>query len=380
MMPILGLYIHVPFCNSKCDYCAFTSVTRWDKTTEEAFVARVLNDLDSYAGQLDQVTTAYIGGGTPSALRSESLARLLAAVRTTATNVREITLEANPQSASYEIISVAVAGGVTRLSLGVQSFDSRVLSTIGRRKTTPDRISEIRSGWSRDLSVDLIIDTPDVHEGDTLSSVGRALGLSLDHLSLYSLSVEPGTPLSGRISQDRDLALSQAEDETILQRLAEAGLARYELSNFARPGCECEHNRNYWTQRGYLGVGPSAVSTLYGENGALRITQPESIEAYVRGDPTDATYEHLDRGDLLVEHIMMGLRTREGINYRSMERRYGCHLGALAPREVARYIEQGMLVERPDGVAGTTRGWRYLDAVLRSLIGEVCANLDTLQV
>ncbi|MFP4550135.1 MAG: radical SAM family heme chaperone HemW [Spirochaetales bacterium] len=371
--------MHIPFCRSKCGYCSFTSETSWDVERERRLIARLRGELSEHADQLGQASTAYIGGGTPSVLSHVSIAALLSGITTTSPHIREITLEANPESVTPELLAAAHAGGVTRLSVGVQSFSKNVLRAIGRKATAAHRLEAIRTRWPRALSADLIIDTPGALPGDTIATVRRAVDLGVDHLSVYSLSVEPGTALASRASND-EYVLAEAEEDAILELLAVAGFERYEVSNFARPGFECDHNVGYWRQRGYHGFGPSAVGTLYTGDEALRITKTERVDTYLSGDQTAATYERLDQFDLTVEHVMLGLRTREGVVSETMRSRYGWDLQHLAPVALAMLLEQRLLTRSRGGFAATARGWRFLDGVLRQLICEIRVNLDTLQV
>ncbi len=265
------VYIHIPFCRSKCSYCDFASVAEADEQLVAATAEAILNDIRRWGASAlpGMVETVYLGGGTPTHV-ADSAVRVL---RQVARHFRvregaEITVEANPESLSASVAEELRGAGATRLSLGVQSFDDRVLRLLGRPHDAAEatRAADIAARSGMDLSIDLMCGVP----GQTMSSwqdtLDRALRTGATHVSVYPLSLEEGTPLAVAV----DSGLVDASDPDVaadMMVLAEdvltaAGLARYEVANYARPGFESRHNTAYWTGRQYLGIGPAAHGML----------------------------------------------------------------------------------------------------------------------
>jgi oxygen-independent coproporphyrinogen-3 oxidase len=375
----VSLYLHVPFCAGKCAYCDFCSLPVTDERWHEAFVDGVLRETRHWRTHaLDDVPTLYVGGGTPTVL-GERLLTLLDGLRPVLglRDDAEVTVEANPDSLTPEIVRKLAERGVTRVSLGVQSFDDAVLRTLGRRHdaASAQRAASILAGSGLRFSLDLMCAIPGQTEESWRDTLERAIATGAGHVSAYPLSVEEGTPLYVRVRRgelsapDPDMAADMmltAEDV-----LGEAGLARYEVASYARPGEESRHNLRYWTGGAYLGVGPSAASMLpaeefarvaEGERWELRETPPHDaararftrsadVETYVY-EPVagPASIEYLTAEETAREDVMLGLRLTAGVLAERVE--------AARLSVVLESLAADSLVELADGLWRTTRrGW-----------------------
>ena len=368
-MTARGLYLHVPFCTRKCDYCAFHSRTDWTRASMGSIVEALLHDIDAIAGHLPSVDTLYIGGGTPSTLDPHDLTSLIQAVRLR-TDLCEITVEANPETVTAEHLAAFGEVGVSRLSLGVQTLEAEAARGLGRRLTTEGELETIRKGWPGYLSVDLIHGAP----GQTRSGFDRGIDslvdLGVEHMSVYGLGVEADTPLAARVDAGETVVPDvDLEWESIVQRIEAHGLSRYEVSSFARPGSECVHNLNCWRGEHYIGLGPSAVSTLAIGSDVVRVTQPTDHAAYLaRRGVFDCDQERLSPSQLRTESLMLGLRTSEGVMIGpivdSLDRSDSEAFYAALERE----RRAGLLRVDSSTVRATSRGLDMLDRVIAGLI------------
>ena len=312
---LLGLYVHIPFCSGRCSYCDFTS-----SAGREALVPRYLGALTAEA-KLCRLPrspeTLYIGGGTPSQLRVEQIEELFAGLRQAFPDSRfgEVTFEANPESVDAEKLGVLRRAGVTRLSLGWQALDDQLLKSMGRRHAVADCLRAYRLAREArfdSVSVDIICGLPGQTRSKFLSGLGRVLELAPDHLSLYGLEIHEGTLLSRQgFVPDEDLSRDMLEDA--IDCITAAGLAHYEISNFARPGHESKHNLNYWDGGEYLGLGCAAASHL----GGLRTCNTSDLDEYFRlveaGVWPWAESERIEGKDKLGERAFLGLRRIAGL-------------------------------------------------------------------
>ncbi|TVQ27009.1 MAG: coproporphyrinogen III oxidase family protein [Spirochaetaceae bacterium] len=373
-----GIYVHVPFCTSRCDYCAFHSSVNWTVDAQRTIVRRIIVDL--HAIDPPRVpTTVYVGGGTPTALDPPLLDELLATLAARFAPV-EFTLEANPESATDERLSIAAHHGVDRLSVGVQSLDPDTLRRIGRRGADVARIEAIRRRWPSTLSADLITGVPGVRPGSSRTDVDRLAAIGIDHVSVYGLSIEPETPLATRTRRgDAQAAEGWVE---LVDTIVSHGYRRYEVSNFSR-GAPCLHNVGYWRQCDYIGVGPSAVSTIRvdppdGSIAAIRIEQSIDHARWLSQPGwTNAATERLSMRDLMLEHLMLALRQVDGVSFARFTTRYGHDLRALAADEIDRLRDESLVVADRTTLRATRRGLDLLDPVLVRLFAAVCRNLDT---
>ena len=364
------LYVHVPFCARRCSYCDFSIAIRRNVPVAE-YVNAVATELAhrNAAAECAPLSTLYFGGGTPSRLGADGVAALLHTVReqVSLASDAEVTLEANPEDVTAEAVAAWRASGVNRLSIGIQSFDDRVLRWMHRvhdASSAERAVAIARDGGLEHFSLDLIFAVPDSLERDWSRDVDLMLALDPDHLSLYGLTVEPHTPL-GRWHARGDVQ-ETTEDRYEIEfmdahnRLADVGFEHYEVSNFAKPGHRARHNSAYWTGAPYLGVGPSA----HGFDGAVRRWNVAAYAAWLslltRGADPVAGAETLTAENRVSEQVYLGLRTRDGL--------------AVTPAEhihVQPWLEAGWVewTERDAEltVRCTPLGWLRLDALAADL-------------
>jgi oxygen-independent coproporphyrinogen-3 oxidase len=370
-----GLYIHWPFCRSKCPYCDFNSHVR-DSIDEGRWRCALLAELDHFAQETGgrTLTSIFFGGGTPSLMSPATTAKLLdraASLWRFAPEI-EVTLEANPTSVEADRFRDFRSAGVNRVSLGVQSLDDEALRFLGRRHDASEALAAIelaRKNFPR-WSFDLIYARPGQDEAAWEAELRRALPLVGDHLSVYQLTIEPGTAFETAhrrgdfVLPDEDRAATLFE---LTQSVLEAdGLPAYEISNHARPGGECRHNLVYWRYEDYVGAGPGAHGrlTVGSEKFATRqLRAPETwlaaVEAHGHG-----TQERLPltTEQQLEEQLMMGMRLAEGVNRRKLS-------GPLDAMRIARLAEGGFVVADEERLAATAAGRQRLNAVLGALVG-----------
>ena len=318
---------------------------------------------------LCSVRRVYLGGGTPSVLRLDLLHQILRSARRICPDtVEEFTVEANPESVSGAFLTVLEQHRVTRLSLGVQSFNQSVQHTLDRTPVDERRVRAIRSRWSGDLSIDLLIDAPGATAADSSHVAGVAAALGAEHVSAYVLTPEPGTPLHRSLEAGRWLPDTDALEQCAVI-LAQAGFLRYEASNFALPGHECRHNQTYWNAESYLGIGPSAVSTLYGPH-AVRLTQPtRAADFQALARPLDTgEVEALDRQELLLEYLFLRLRTAEGIVRSDFQDRFDRDPVEQFARQIERLVTDGMLVVDEYSVRVPGAKLSFVDGAIRGLL------------
>lgn len=364
------LYLHVPFCARRCSYCDFAIAVR-KHVPWRAFADSVDAELRlrGAAQSCDVLTTLYLGGGTPSRLGAEGIERLFATLHQ---HIRldaqaEVTLEANPEDVSAEAVAAWRRAGVNRVSLGVQSFNDRVLSWMHRvhdAGAALRAVETLRAGGIDALSLDLIFAAPDMLERDWSDDITRLLALAPDHISLYGLTIEPHTPLGRwRARGEVEEAPEEVYENQFLEsneRLRAAGFEHYEVSNFARPGRRARHNSAYWQNVPYLGIGPSA----HGFDGSERRWNQAALASWESAlsagvDPVDGA-ETLTSQNREAEMVYLGLRTIDGLELREGEE-----------ARVATWRRQGW-IESVDETAGsrircTASGWLRLDALAADL-------------
>lgn len=364
-----GLYVHVPFCTSKCRYCGFYSQPPAGRDVDR-LVSALLTEVRQYR-TVEAVRTIYVGGGSPTSLPVHQLARLIEAITSLWPATEEFTVECNPGQAGVEMLSMLARGGVTRLSFGAQSFHAAELELLGRRHRVDDvrrSIEQAQDLGFTNVGIDLIFAIP----GSTLQSwedcLQAAIALGVQHISAYSLSFEPGTLLEearrlghiAPVDEDTDRAMY----ELAIDCLASAGFVQYEVSNFARGGFECRHNQGYWENRPYIGIGPSAASYWQGE----RTANVADIDAYIqrveagcspveeRSRPSDA--------DRICETAVLNLRTRQGVDLAEFRRRTGADFREVFQTPLRRHEHAGLLEVTADHVRLARKALGVADSVL----------------
>lgn len=382
-----ALYLHIPFCRQRCRYCDFaTSACRHDDPRLDAYAAgleRLVREAQAL-GALEYISTAYIGGGTPTMLAPRRLSELLA-LSCARGPVSEISFEANPESLSDELLDSVCATGATRVSIGVQSFNDNELRALGRIHTAQQAQDRVRAAVAHGLrtSIDLMCGIPYQTTSSWEQSLKIGLSLGIEHVSCYPLIIEPGTPLenmceSGTIEWPSDD--TEARDmETAERILSAAEFARYEVASYAQPGAACRHNIAYWTGAEYLGLGTSAASMLGRSSyeqlctaiptlpnpdettSRLRLTMTSSADEVAHTQCLAATsfeVEQLTEREELAEDLMLAARMSAGIPARLLMRArplVGTH---NLDTTISQLQTHGFLYQKPDGgVAPTHQGW-----------------------
>jgi oxygen-independent coproporphyrinogen-3 oxidase len=381
----LGLYISIPFCRSKCTYCNFASGV-YPASVHESYVDRLISDLAAaraWAERMNaelprRVDTIYLGGGTPSLLAPELLSRLFAAVREEfdlEPDV-EITVECAPGQLADETLNALVAAGVNRVSLGVQSFIDREVKSCGRLHSCAVALAEIerlRAAGIHNLNVDLIAGLPGQSFASWEESLAVLAGAGVPHASVYMLEVDEDSRLGREVlgggaryhaelvPTDDDLAQMYS---VAIEKLSQAGLEQYEISNFCRPGMESRHNQRYWQRRPYLGLGLDASSMLHEASPAeecidagrvLRSTTSDDLKAYLASAPL-VEESWLSLAQQHEEAWFLGLRLNAGVNVAAVEREFGRAMVAPALKVAERLAEAGLLVFDGQTVRLTPRG------------------------
>jgi putative oxygen-independent coproporphyrinogen III oxidase len=374
-----GVYVHWPFCLSKCPYCDFNSHVRHAPVDEERFARAFAREIETTAARVPgrQVSSIFLGGGTPSLMRPQTVGAILDAIGQhwgVASDV-EVTLEANPTSVEATRFAGYRAAGVNRVSLGVQALDDASLKLLGRLHTAREALDAVaiaRKAFGR-YSFDLIYARPDQTPAMWTDELNRAIAEAAEHLSLYQLTIEEGTPFfalhaAGKL-RTPDESLARTLYDVTQEVCAAHGLPAYEISNHARPGAECRHNLVYWRGEEYAGVGPGAHGRLdiAGIRHAISTEKrPEAwlmrVEASGHGVVTDDRLNSEERAD---EFLLMGLRLAEGID----PKRYADLSGrSLDPRRIAVLREEGAITVDDNGRLRVTQtGFPVLDAVVADL-------------
>jgi putative oxygen-independent coproporphyrinogen III oxidase len=332
----LGAYVHVPFCRSRCDYCAFATWTDRNELMGEYLTAARREIGRAFGSERRRVETVFVGGGTPSFVPAEQLVAALAEIPIT--DGAEVTVECNPDDVTVELLETYAAGGVTRISLGVQSMVPRILDLLGRRHDPANvvgAVDAIRSVGFQSFNLDLIYGTASERLDEWRTTLTRALELDPPHISAYGLTVEPGTPLADDPARYPDDDEQAAEYELADELLGAAGLVNYEVSNWAATGHECRHNLLYWRQHDYLGFGCAAHSHVAGRRWWNVRTPERYIAAVAAGGPTEAAGETLDADTRRIEALQLALRTTAGVPADALD---GDELGDLVERRADRWV------------------------------------------
>ena len=391
-----SLYLHVPFCVSKCPYCDFNSHVGLEGLFE-SYSRALVSEIRLWGRELGapRLDTVFIGGGTPSRVPAEQIRAALDAVRESFVLApdAEVTLEANPRSAESDKMEAWLAAGVNRLSLGFQSLDSGALGFLERAHTADEAVDvfgRARTAGFGNVSCDLIFAIPGLTTSRWEEVLAAVLQLGPDHVSAYELTPEVGTRLGADVASGRTL---MPDDEVKLDQyaaaemlLAAAGLARYEVSNWARPGRECRHNMAYWSGVPYAAAGAGAHAFLFAQSAPswLRETRTEGAitvrqwnvsnpAAYIgavrdRGH-AQAGHEWLDRHTTIGDLMMMGLRMRSGVDLGAASRRFGSDIGGALATKVDELAGAGLLHRDGDIVAATEGGMLVLNRVVAEFVG-----------
>jgi oxygen-independent coproporphyrinogen-3 oxidase len=365
------LYIHIPFCRRKCPYCAFFSQEYSGEELNDytellcAEMSLVGNKTTTRPG-LDSI---YFGGGTPSLLDSRHVARLIEKADHTfgLADHAEITLEANPGTVDYSRLADFRSAGVNRLSLGVQSFDDRMLETLGRIHTAQEAqeaFAAARRANFSNIGIDLINSLPGQTREMWRTDLDQALLLAPEHISVYGLTIEEDTRFAARYAENDPLLpdedLSAEMFETADDLLVPRGYEHYEIANYARPGFRSRHNSGYWYRDGYLGLGAGAHSYLHTPDYGIRFSNAANLEEYskslLKGELPRTDIMQLSRADAMAEHMFLGLRMSDGVTSERFESRFGQALKEVFGQELENLQFQRLLSTDSAAVRLTRRG------------------------
>ncbi|AZR73177.1 hypothetical protein BBF96_07130 [Anoxybacter fermentans] len=365
-MESCGLYIHIPFCLRKCNYCDFISF-EYKKELAEEFLLALFSELSLLSQEYDQtiLETIYLGGGTPTCLSGEELARIIEGVKEhfPVKEGAEITCEMNPATGVEKDLKIMREAGINRISIGVQAFDDRILQYLGRVHNLSEALKTyytVREVGFDNINLDLIFAIPGQTRKDWQDSLEIALKLNPEHLSLYNLKIEENTPfyydyLNGKLKPvDEDTEYWMYQDA--INTLKNAGFEHYEISNFARPGYASRHNLGYWHYKPYLGVGPGA----HGFFGSLRYQNTDDLEEYIscltRNKLPRQEELHLTCKDQMEEFVIMGLRVLEGVSLDEFRKRFGESLLEIYGTQIKKLIKLGLLNLKGNYLALTEKG------------------------
>ncbi|MCC6443709.1 MAG: radical SAM family heme chaperone HemW [Armatimonadetes bacterium] len=368
-----GLYVHIPFCPQKCFYCDFNSYVL-DRGIVENYLRALEREIDVWgkrAGRL-RAQTVFFGGGTPTTLPAGDIASLLDRLRLwfDIEADAEITVEANPGTADGEMFAGLKAAGVTRLSMGIQSFDDRFLKDLGRVHTAQEAVSTFgtaRAAGFDNLSFDLIFGLPRQSPAHWRETLCQALELSPEHISLYGLMIEEGTRFHD-LRRRGDLALPDEDTEAemlewCMDALPQKGYEQYEISNYARPGFRSRHNRIYWRNEPYLGFGAGAAGYHQGMRYQNHRPLRRYIEAGLAGEFPVAASETLSREAAMGETMMLGLRLLDGVNRSAFRARFGEDPAERYAPVIEKLVRAGVLAVDDQAIRLTRRGLMVASSV-----------------
>ena len=368
-------YVHIPFCTQICYYCDFSKVFIKNQPVD-AYLEHLIQETRSY--EIGKLRTLYIGGGTPTALSAQQLAYLLTELPKVMdlSEVEEFTIEANPGDLDPDKIAVLKDSQVNRVSLGVQTFDNKMLKKIGRshqEQDIYDNIRHLKQAGFDNISIDLIYALPGQTMDQVKENVAKAINLDIPHMSLYSLILENHTVFMNRMRRGK-LPLPKEELEAemfeyIIEELEKAGFEHYEISNFSKPGFESRHNLVYWDNAEYYGLGAGASGYVdgirYKNHGPIR----HYLEA-VEAGKARITEEHLTLEEKMEEELFLGLRKKTGVSKARFEEKFGVSFDQRYGQVVASLTEQGLLVPDDKQVRMTKRGLFLGDTVAEKFILE----------
>jgi len=372
-----GLYIHFPWCERKCPYCDFNSHVSGQALPEAEMVTALINDytsdLEIYGAR--PIESIFIGGGTPSLISAQGIAKLLEGIDrlTPLSGTTEVTMEANPGSSEQEKFAGYRAAGVNRLSIGIQSFNREHLKRLGRihsRDEADRAIQAAQTAGFQRINIDLMYGLPDQTLEQALDDVEQALSYNTGHLSWYQLTIEPNTVFyKQRPPLPDDDAIADIADEGE-HAITQAGLRRYEVSAFASAGQECRHNVNYWRFGDYFGIGAGAHGKISYNDHIIRTAKQRMPDSYLQASDRAsrlAVESALDQAQLISEFMLNALRLREGVEIALFQRSTG-----LAPESMhntwRRLQAQGLMVEGDDRLQTTELGWRFLNTVIEAFM------------
>lgn len=380
-MRTLGVYLHIPFCRSKCRYCDFTSFAGKEALIP-SYKAALIKEVELRSRALAfsdyVVDTIFFGGGTPTLAGAALVHEILEAL---ARHFRidpqaEITMEGNPATVEQREPALLRKAGVNRFSLGVQSFNAELLHMLGRIHNSDDVLrtyDNLRLAGFDNINLDLIYGVPYQTCDVWLADLQKAILLKPEHLSLYGLQLEAGTPLERDVAQGR--LCEPDEEETAAMYFSadalvvEVGYHHYEISNFALPGRECQHNLKYWRYQPYVGFGCAAHSFVEGIRTANTASFADYLQRMAEGEPATIAQEHIQGREEVSEYLMLAFRTSQGVNEKEFHRRFGTELNLMLPK-VEDFLREGLLVKENDAIKMTPKAWQVSNFILARIIPD----------
>lgn len=370
-----GIYIHIPFCRQACRYCDFHfEVSVWNLKDVIPCIIQELEIRKDYLGQ-EEVETIYFGGGTPSVLDISAIRNILNQINRfyKVKPTAEISFEANPEDLNTEYLANLISLGINRLSIGIQSFDDRDLELMHRIHDSAQAVRSVKHAKEagfENINIDLIYGLPRQEEGKWDINLEKAFILGIEHLSAYHLTYESGTVFDHWRKKGRLIPLE--EEESLLQYkklvsvAAQAGFEHYEVSNFSKPGYQSQHNKSYWEQKSYLGLGPSAHS-YNGKSRSWNIRNNGKYTESIKSKLPFYETENLSENDLFNEYIMTGLRTRKGIQIKSLREKFGDKRLENFNSLILKYLLSGHVIKTEIGYELSDDGIFISDRIISDL-------------
>lgn len=375
----LGLYLHLPFCISKCPYCDFNSYQLKEDNQISSYISALYQEIKAYSQKLNKsnIKTIYLGGGTPTILSGIQIYNILEFCKDKfiIDKNAEITIEANPGTLDGEKIKLLIESGINRLSLGAQSFDDLFLKKLGRIHNTQDIIDSYylaREKGFNNINIDIMFALPDQTIKDLQITLKKAVSLKPDHLSLYNLTIKAGTEFYRKHKGGKLKLPTEDEDYDMynwaINILEKNGFEHYEIANFARPYKRSMHNLIYWQNKPYLGIGAGAYSFIKG----YRYMNYENPEIYIKeimsGKLPVDNGEKLSLRKRMIETIILGLRTKDGVGFRKYKTRFGVNLNDIFSKQVNKLVNLGLLQKDDFKIKLTKRGIFLANIVFREFV------------
>jgi len=363
-MKKLGIYVHIPFCKRKCNYCDFYSV-KWSDEVENRYVNALIKEIKNCNDMKYIVDTIFIGGGTPTIIKPENMGRIIEEINNSfiVDENSEISIEANPNTLTDGNLSIYKKIGINRLSIGVQSLNDEILRKIGRLHNSNEALEAIdraRAYGYENLNVDIMFNIPGQTILDIENTINKIIERNVKHISFYSLKLEQGTPMYVMEKNHKIIMPEEDVEREMYYRgrniMEENGIMQYEISNFAEKSYECKHNLKYWMQEEYIGLGPSSHSFL----NKKRFSNPSDINLYCNGAEHNIfnknIEEILDDAAEIFEYIMLSLRLTKGLNINEFKQKFSVDFNKTYQKRIDYLIKNNLLEYNNDYIKLTNRG------------------------
>jgi len=375
----LGLYLHFPYCISKCPYCDFNSYQLKEDNQISSYISALYQEIAAYSQKLKKsnIKTIYLGGGTPTILSGTHIFNILEFCKENfmVDKDAEITIEANPGTVDSEKIKLLIDSGINRLSLGAQSFNNRFLKKLGRIHNTQEIIDSYysaREAGFKNINIDIMFALPDQTTEDLQVTLKKAVSLKSDHLSLYNLTIKPGTEYHNKYKRGKLKLLTEDEEFDMynwaINYLEDNGFEHYEIANFAHPHKRSEHNLIYWQNKPYLGVGAGAYSFIRGYRYMNYEEPARYIKEVTSGKSPIEDGEKLSLRKRMIETIILGLRTKDGVIYKKFKKRFKVDINNTFHKQIKKLVNLGLLQRDDNRIKLTRKGIFLADTVFREFV------------